>query len=87
MKTIAENIIYHNTFHKFNIWDRIKILLGRELMVQSEIETEGEAKITGQSSAKAFVAPLFSKKRKAGYGDNYNKETKQITKILSQNTE
>ncbi len=58
----AENIIYHNTFHKFKLWDRIKILLGRELMVRSEIETEGEAEVTGNSIAKSSVAPLFRKK-------------------------
>ena len=54
--------IYHNTSHKFNIWDRIKILLGKELTILSEIETEGETNITGHSTARISLDPLFKKK-------------------------
>lgn len=61
MKT---DTIYHNTFHKFNFKDRIRILVGKKLTVTSRIETEGEAKVTGSSKAEIFVDPIFPKKPK-----------------------
>ncbi len=79
MKT--ENIIYHNTFHKFKLWDRIKILLGRELMIRSEIETEGKAKITGNSKAKSSVAPIFRRRTK-GFGEEKTDKGCRITETL-----
>jgi len=65
-----KDTIIHNTSHKFKLWDRIKILLGKELMIYSEIETEHEdAKLTGKVKCKAIVARIFPSKSQ-GMGDS-----------------
>ncbi|KKN63238.1 hypothetical protein LCGC14_0503560 [marine sediment metagenome] len=39
-EAMEKDVISHNTHHKFKLWDRIKILLGKKLTVHSEIETK-----------------------------------------------
>ena len=64
-----KDVIIHNTTHKFNFWDRIKILLGKELTVCSEIETEHEeVKLTGKVKCRTIVERIFpSKLQGVGY--------------------
>lgn len=62
------DVVHHTTTTKFKFWDRIKILLGREAITQSKLYTAHEyCNIVG-SEAKTFVAVLFQKRRKQGYG-------------------
>lgn len=71
-----KDVIHHNTMHKFKLWDRIKILFGRELTVRSEIETDHEeARLTGNTKCTTSVARLFPKKSK---GMGYSIEDKLI---------
>ncbi|WP_272149120.1 hypothetical protein [Tenacibaculum aiptasiae] len=53
--------IHHSTFHKFSFLNRIKILIGKELRVDSEIEISEEV-VIGESKARAFIAPLFPRR-------------------------
>lgn len=53
--------IHHSTFHKFSFLDRIKILIGKELRVDSEIEISKEV-ITGRSKARTFIPPFFPRR-------------------------
>lgn len=57
------DVIHHTTYTKFNFWDRIKILLGKEVITNSEIYTQNECKIVG-SEAKSSISPLIVKKSK-----------------------
>lgn len=71
-----KDVIIHNTSHKFKFWDRIKILLGKELTVHSEIETEHEeARLTGKVECRAMVARMFPRKLK---GEGYLPKIKLI---------
>lgn len=55
------DVIHHSTTTKFNLWDRIKILLGCEVIISSEIYTQHEwCKVVG-SEAKTRVAPLIKR--------------------------
>lgn len=58
------DVIHHTTTTKFKFWDRIKILLGKEVITSSELYTQHEwCKVVG-SEAKSSVAPLIVKKSK-----------------------
>jgi hypothetical protein len=57
------DVIHHTTTIKFKFWDRIKILLGKEVITSSEIYTQHEwCKVVG-SEAKTHVAPLINESR------------------------
>lgn len=56
------DVIYHITTPKFKFWDRIKILLGKEVITSSEIYTQNEWCIVVGSKAKTHVAPLIKRK-------------------------
>ena len=53
--------IHHSTFHKFSFLDRIKILIGKELRIHSEIEISKEI-VVGKSKARAFITSFFPKR-------------------------
>jgi hypothetical protein len=56
------DVIHHTTTTKFKFWDRIKILLGKEVITSSELYTQHEwCKVVG-SEAKTHVAPLIKRK-------------------------
>lgn len=56
------DVIHHTTTAKFKFWDRIKILLGKEVITSSELYTQHEwCKVVG-SEAKTHVAPLIKRK-------------------------
>ena len=62
-----KDVIHHNTYHKFKLWDRIKILFGQELTVRSEIETEHEEVLfTGNNKCTTSVAVFFPRKAQGG---------------------
>ena len=56
------DVILHTTTTKFKFWDRIKILLGKEVITSSELYTQHECcKVVG-SEAITHVAPLIKRK-------------------------
>lgn len=60
------DVIHHHTTTKFKMWDRIKILFGKEAVTQSEIYSAHEdCRILG-SEAKTYVKKFFYKKSKGG---------------------
>ncbi len=60
------DVVFHTTRTKFRMWDRIKILLGKEVVIESELYTMHEhCKIAG-SKAKGYVPKLFPSKEKGG---------------------
>lgn len=61
------DVIHHTTTTHLNFWDRIKVLLGKEIIVQSEIYTQHEHCIVVGSEAKGFVPRLIPKKQKGGF--------------------
>lgn len=66
MKT---DIIYHNTISSFELIDRIRILFGKEVHVDSKIETKGTARITGESESMTYVDKILPRKLKKGLTD------------------
>ena len=56
-----KDVIYHNTTTKFKFWDRLRILVGQPVHVNSEIERE-DKEVTGRATAKSYVPKLFQKK-------------------------
>jgi len=63
MSNNMKDTIHHSTHHKFKLWDRIKILFGKELTVCSEIETEHEeVLLTGNVKCTTSVAVLSPRK-------------------------
>ena len=60
------DVIHHITRTKFKMWDRIKILLGKEVVTESELYTLHEnCQIVG-SEAKTYVVRLMPRKLKEG---------------------
>lgn len=53
--TQTGDIIHHTTRTVFNFKDRLKILFGGEVTINSEIETEHEQCLVKRSSAKTHV--------------------------------
>jgi len=64
------DVIYHSTVSQFGFWDRVKILFGREVRIESELFTMNLHSKIVTSGANTFVPPLFRnplrKKRKGG---------------------
>lgn len=58
------DVIHHNSITSFSFYDRIKILFGKKLHVQSQIYTDHEyCKVLG-SDSKTFVEPFFTRRKK-----------------------
>ena len=74
-----KDVLFHNTHHRFGLWDRIKILLGKELVVHSEIETKNLVVLSGKVICTTTVSGLFPKKKLQGkrYVSQNFKENKQ----------
>ncbi len=76
-----KDVIIHNTTHKFKFWDRIKILLGKELTVHSEIETEHEeVRLTGKVKCRIMVARIFPSKSQ---GEGYSPKPNDLQLLLN----
>lgn len=56
------DVIHHTTTTSFNFWDRIKILLGKNLITTSQIYTTNELCHIVGSEAQAEVEPLINRK-------------------------
>jgi hypothetical protein len=57
------DVIYHTTTTKFKLIDRVKILLGSNVQVNSEIECRNESVLVVKSSANAnIVLPVWLQK-------------------------
>ena len=56
------DVVYHTTRTKFKMWDRIKILLGQEVVTDSKLYTKHEHCHIVGSTAKSYVPRLFPKK-------------------------
>ncbi len=64
---VGKDSIIHNTMHTFKFWDRIKILLGKELTIYSEIETNHEeVSLSGKVECRTSIARLFPRKLSKG---------------------
>lgn len=61
------DVVHHTTTTKFGFWDRIKILLGKEVITNSELYTDHEHCIIVGSTAKTHVPPIITRKQKGGY--------------------
>lgn len=61
------DVIHHRTITHISFWDRVKILLGRTLMVESEIYTKEVCNVVA-SESKPHIPPLFKKKLPLGRG-------------------
>lgn len=61
METFKADVIHHTTRTRFSFVDRLKILIGGEVVTDSEIETGHEHCIVKKSSAKSYVnSSLFN---------------------------
>lgn len=58
------DVVYHCTTTRFSFWDRIKILLGKPVIVDSEIYTLNEEVVILGSQSKSYVPVLIPKKQK-----------------------
>lgn len=63
--------IYHNTTTHLSFWNRVKVLLGKPVIVESEIIVEtpcenGFLRIVGKGVSRPIIPSLFPKKQKGG---------------------
>jgi hypothetical protein len=58
------DVVHHTTRTKFKMWDRIKILLGKEVVTESELFTQHEHCLVVGSEAKSYVIRLIPRKSK-----------------------
>ena len=70
------DVIHYKTRTKFKMWDRIKILFGKEVVTYSELYTGHEKCIIVSSSAKCYVPEFFPKKRNSYDGGSFNVKQK-----------
>jgi len=55
------DVIHHTTRTKFSFWERVRILLGKEAVINSEIYTKAECHVV-YSEAKSSVVPFIVRK-------------------------
>ncbi len=79
LEAMEKDVITHNTHHKFKLWDRIKILLGKKLTVHSEIETKNLVILSGKVKCTTTVSRLFPIPKKESQG-GYTSQKLQMDK-------
>ena len=79
-EAMEKDVITHNTHHKFKLWDRIKILLGKKLTVHSEIETKNMVMLSGKVKCTTTVSRLFPIPKKESQGKWYTLQNLQMDK-------
>jgi hypothetical protein len=60
------DVVHHTTTTKFKMWDRIKILFGKEIITQSELYTNHDHCLILGTTAKSYVPPIIRRKEKGG---------------------
>lgn len=64
-----QDVIHHSTNTVFSFMDRIKILFGKRVYIESEIYCNNEMVNVVGSEAKTFVSRWFVPKRSKGQGE------------------
>jgi hypothetical protein len=58
------DVIHHHATIQFSVWDRIKILIGKKVVVSSDIYVMSQCCIVSGSEAVTRVYPLIQRKSK-----------------------
>lgn len=75
------DVVHHRTTTKFKGWDKIKILFGREVIVNSQLFTKHEHCQVICSEAIAHVAPMI-KRKSTGKGMALSENPELVKNLL-----
>lgn len=63
-----QDVIHHNTITSLSFKDRLRVLFGKKIHVESRIYTDHEYCLVLGSDSKTYVEKIYQRKPKGGYG-------------------
>ena len=63
-KVEHKDVIHQTITTRFGFWDRLKILIGKPLIIKHETYTKNDECLIVDSQSRAFVPPIIRKKNR-----------------------